>query len=405
LDKQIDICGDDGMSMTSISESCELHARIGWQGLTKKEYLDEGEYYLVTGVDFDNGRIDFEKCHYVTKDRYDQDVHIQLKESDILVTKDGTIGKVAIIDKPLDKPATLNSGVFVVRPKIPTVLSPQYLMAVLQSNHFERFIERIKVGCTIAHLNQEKFLNYEFPLPAIPQQQYVVNILGIVSNLIALRKRQLEMMDELVKARFVEMFGSLNSPALGCEIKTIQDVCEPIKDGTHQTPEYTDDIAAGFLFLSSKDVTTGYIDWNHPKYIPESLHRDLYSRVAPRKGDLLLAKNGTTGIAAVVDRDEIFDIYVSLAWLRPTSVDSVFLWGAINNAETKRQFDSSLKGIGVPNLHLGEIKKTRIVVGTKERQEQFSAFVTQIDKSKSVIQKSLVETQTLFDSLMQQYFG
>ena len=82
----------------------------------------------------------------------------------------------------------------------------------------------------------------------------------------------------------------------------------------------------------------------------------------PKKGDILLAKNGTTGIAAIVDRDEIFDIYVSLALLRPIEMNSVYLWAAINSVETKQQFDSSLKGIGVPNLHLGEIKKAKIIV-------------------------------------------
>jgi type I restriction enzyme S subunit len=88
--------------------------------------------------------------------------------------------------------------------------------------------------------------------------------------------------------------------------------------------------------LSSKDVTTGKIDWTHLKYIPASLHQELHKRIAPQKGDLLLAKNGTTGIAAIVDRDEVFDIYVSLALLRPLTVDTTYLWGAVNSKETKK---------------------------------------------------------------------
>ena len=119
----------------------------------------------------------------------------------------------------------------------------------------------------------------------------------------------------------------------------------------------------------------------------------------------MLAKNGTTGIAAIVDRDEIFDIYVSLALLRPIEINSVYLWAAINSVETKQQFDSSLKGIGVPNLHLGEIKKAKIIVPHTEQQNQFAAFVEQTDKSKVAVQKALDEAQTLFDSLMQKYFG
>ncbi|MBE5901797.1 MAG: hypothetical protein E7280_07820 [Lachnospiraceae bacterium] len=197
------------------------------------------------------------------------------------------------------------------------------------------------------------------------------------------------MLDELIKARFVELFGSISNNKFGYEVMTLQDVCEPIKDGTHQTPTYTEDTINGYKFLSSKDVTSGRVDWNHLKYIPEELHNELYKRISPSKGDILLAKNGTTGVAAIVDRDEVFDIYVSLALLRPLGmVTSEYLCAAVNSIETKHQFDSSLKGIGVPNLHLGEIKKTKIVVPPIEAQEKFADFVKQVDKSKVVALKA-----------------
>ena len=121
--------------------------------------------------------------------------------------------------------------------------------------------------------------------------------------------------------------------------------------------------------------------------------------------DILLAKNGTTGIAAIVDREEIFDIYVSLALLRPIEINSVYLWAAINSVETKQQFDASLKGIGVPNLHLGEIKKARIIVPPVEEQNQFAEFVKKTDKSKLAIQQSLDKMELLKKALMQKYFG
>ena len=89
-------------------------------------------------------------------------------------------------------------------------------------------------------------------------------------------------------------------------------------------------------------------------------------------------------MAAVVEKEEVFDIYVSLALLRPIDINSVYLWAAINSDETKNQFNRSLKGIGVPNLHLGEIKNTKIIVPPIALQNQFADFVHQIDKSKVV---------------------
>lgn len=260
-------------------------------------------------------------------------------------------------------------------------------------------------GATRQKLTQAAMRQMTIPMVSMDEQKDIVLKLSKVEGLISQRKEQLNKLDELVKSRFIELFGTIHDNKFGYEIKTLQDVCEQIKDGTHQTPTYTDDTVNGYKFLSSKDVTTGIIDWNHLKYIPAELHKELYARIAPRKGDILLAKNGTTGIAAVVDRDEVFDIYVSLALLRPIEINSVYLWVAINSLETKQQFDSSLKGIGVPNLHLGEIKKARIIVPPIEEQTKFATFVEQTDKSKLAVQQSITELEELKKSLMQKYFG
>jgi len=91
-----------------------MNARIGWQNLRTSEFLDEGDYYLITGTDFENGRINLDTCHYIDKDRFDQDPKIQVQNGNILITKDGTLGKVAYVDN-LSKPATLNAGVFNVK--------------------------------------------------------------------------------------------------------------------------------------------------------------------------------------------------------------------------------------------------------------------------------------------------
>ena len=99
----------------NLMKHSKIKARIGWQGLKKSEYLDSGYALLVTGTDFDDGRVRWDSCHYVTRSRYDQDYNIQIQNDDILITKDGSLGKVALVHG-LTKPATLNSGIFVIRP-------------------------------------------------------------------------------------------------------------------------------------------------------------------------------------------------------------------------------------------------------------------------------------------------
>ncbi len=139
-----------------------VKGRIGWEGLRSDEFTDEGPY-LITGTDFDEGKINWSKCHHVELWRYEQNPYIQIKENDILITKDGTIGKVALVDQVSNK-TTLNSGVMVIRP-IMEKFEPSYLFWLLKSNQFIDFIEMIKSGSTIQHLYQETFENFEFTLP------------------------------------------------------------------------------------------------------------------------------------------------------------------------------------------------------------------------------------------------
>lgn len=179
----------------------------------------------------------------------------------------------------------------------------------------------------------------------------------------------------------------------------LKELCEFITDGTHQTPEYCGN--DGVIFLSSKDVTERKINWDSVKYIPNALHEKLCKRLKPRKNDILLAKNGTTGVAAIVDRDEIFDVYVSLAVLRPLNVVyPKYLLYAINSPVVKRQFDAGLKGVGVPNLHLSVIKETWINVVKKEGQQKVCKVLDKIEK---IIELKKQELQ-LLDELIKARF-
>ncbi len=186
--------------------------------------------------------------------------------------------------------------------------------------------------------------------------------------------------------------------------RTLDDLCELITDGTHQTPEYCGE--DGVIFLSSKDVVNRKINWEQVKYIPQSLHDVLSSRLKPQRNDILLAKNGTTGVAALVDCEKVFDIYVSLALLRPKkSINPKFLLHAINSPATKRQFDAGLKGIGVPNLHLKEIKNTTIDVPNENMQSHIVNCLETLDGLHENWIKQLAKLDTLVKSRFIEMFG
>lgn len=151
-------------------------ARIGWQGLKKHEYLRTGYSYLIGGTDFNRGTISLDNIWFVTKDRFDMDENIQVAENDVLVTKDGTIGKVALVPE-LTKPATLNSGVFVFRTN--ERLLPTFLYRVLSSSVFKEFIDTLSAGSTIKHLYQKDLKNFEFEIPTDKaEQEAIANVLA-----------------------------------------------------------------------------------------------------------------------------------------------------------------------------------------------------------------------------------
>lgn len=175
-DQLLDLEGKETNEVLSFGNDFQLKARIGWQGLTKKEYKETGDYKLVTGTDFTrNLRIDFDNCVYVDKERYEQDEYIKLKVGDVLITKDGTLGKVAYIDY-LEMPATLNGGVFVVRdPK--NRITPKFMMYYLTSNNFKKWMQQNHTTGSIQHLTQKLLSSFTIPLLPDQDQQRIVTIL------------------------------------------------------------------------------------------------------------------------------------------------------------------------------------------------------------------------------------
>lgn len=166
----------------NFAESAKLKARIGWQGLTTSEYLQSGFAYLITGTDFHSGKIKWDTCHFVDEKRYKQDLNIQIKKHDILLTKDGTIGKVAYISD-IQKPTTLNSGVFVIRPAKENSFDPNFVYHVLNSFIFDNFLAKLSAGSTINHLYQKDFVGFTFKAPSeLVEQQAIAQVLSDIDS-------------------------------------------------------------------------------------------------------------------------------------------------------------------------------------------------------------------------------
>ena len=361
--------------------------------------------YVSTGA-VATTEIDESEVVEVTYEDRPSRANLSAEAGDILFAKMQGTRKTLLLDSETEE-NIYSTGFYAVRAN-PEVITTECLYYLIDSELFLAQKDKNCSGATQKAITNGGMAKIEISVPALSEQGILVAKLKHLTQLIADKKKQLNLFDEIIKSRFIEMFGTLSSNEQNFEVLTIESLCSLIKDGTHQTPTYTEDTINGFKFLSSKDVMSTKIDWSDIKYIPSDLHEKLYAVVKPIKNDILMSKNGVNyGVAAVNDTDEVFDIYVSLALLRPKTdiINPVYFRSAINSPDTKRQFDSSIKGIGVPNLHLGEIKKTKILVPPVDKQNEYVSFVEQVDKSKFEIQQSLEKLEILKKSLMQQYFG
>ena len=195
----------DDWEQRKLSEIATMHARIGWQNLRKSEFLNSGDYYLITGTDFVDGEVDLVNCHYVTKDRYDQDPNIQIENGSILITKDGTLGKVAYV-KGLEKPATLNAGVFNVLIREKKRVYGKYLFQYLKAPFLLDYVAKKATGGTIKHLNQEILVDFPVVLPKYDEQVLLGDTFENIDNLITLHHRKLEKLKQLKQAMLHKMF-------------------------------------------------------------------------------------------------------------------------------------------------------------------------------------------------------
>ena len=195
----------DAWEQRKLSELTSMHARIGWQNLRTSEFLDSGNYMLITGTDFNDGAINFSTCHYVERERYEQDRNIQIHNGSILITKDGTLGKVAYV-QGLSMPATLNAGVFNVQIKDANNVDEKYLFQYLKAPFLMDYVDKKATGGTIKHLNQSILVDFPVILPQRSEQTLIGAFFLQLDNLITLHQRKCVFLFGLFQASISMIF-------------------------------------------------------------------------------------------------------------------------------------------------------------------------------------------------------
>lgn len=296
-----------------------------------------------------------------------------LKEDDLLMSLTGNVGRVALLQKEM-LPAALNQRVACLRLKTDRI-TKGFLFHILNSDFFEQQCVLTSNGVAQKNMSTEWLKDYEIPLYSIQEQMKIADILDKTKRIIVAKNNELRALNELIKARFVEMFEDCNN------LISMEDVCSIITDGTHQPPKFQE---SGIPFILVSNLSNNTITYNTEKYISEETYSALYKRTPIEIGDLLLSTVGSYGHPAVVTEDTRFLFQRHIAYLKPKReiVNSFYLHSALLAPDGQRQIEEKIKGIAQKTLNLSEIRKIMIPVPEIEEQNEFADFVKRIDKSK-----------------------
>ena len=354
-----------------------------WKTIPTSELGDVG--YPVYGA---NGVIGY----------YDNYNHEQ--ETVIITCRGATCGTVN-----LTHPRSYVTGNAMCLDDVKDSVDIKYLFYSMQAYDFTKVIS----GTAQPQITRVGLEKVEFALPSLDMQRKIVSILDKTDSLIEKRRLQLEKLDDLIKARFVEMFGDPVSNPYKLPMVFLGELSELITKGASpswQGFNYTDD-PSQTLFLTSENVKNGYIDLSSPKYIEDKFNTK-QKRSIVHKGDFLINIVGASiGRAAQFNLNCKANMNQAAALVRinDNRIRDKYLLTYLNSDKAQLMYNSMKSDTGRANLSLKDISELSILLPSIEEQLIFEKFVSQIDKSKATVQKALDETQLLFDSLMQQYFG
>lgn len=383
-----------------ILQDCfSLRARIGWQGLRADEFLDYGPY-LVTGTDFVNGKVNWDTCYHVTEERFKQDTGIQLHEHDLLVTKDGTIGKTAIVQNCPEK-ATLNSGVFVVRAINKSVV-PAYLYYILSSRDFELFLANTLTGSTIKHLNQEHFYKFKFDAPEDTKEQAkIAEVLNTTDEVIDATRSLIEkyqlVKDGIIQDLFAEYVEAGNVVKLGDHAKALGGKRVPKGSELQVSP-------TPHPYIRVRDMThSKVIELNDGyQYVDEDTHKKI-SRYIVDAGDLIISIVGTIGAVAIIGETldkanltENCSKIVDISGFTPE-----FLYYYLTSAYGKKEISKNTIGGVQPKLPLKNILALPIPNIDIPKQQEIVDILTAIDEKQFIETQHLSKLLKIRDGLMQ----
>ena len=341
---------------------------IQYQGQTKGEY----PFYKVGDIANNAiaGKIYLELCNnYISSDVAKMIKGCILPKDTVVFAK---IGEALKLNRRAitSCDCLIDNNAMGIAPKLDS-LRIQYFYFCMKNLKMQTLAE----STTVPSVRKTVLEKYEIEVPSLVEQEEIEKKLTLTQKIIEKRRQELSYLDEIIKARFVEMFGDCTN------MISLSDLCLIITDGTHQSPKFQHE---GIPFILVSNLSKNTVTYDTDKFISAETYKELYKRTPIEIGDILLSTVGSYGHPAVVVEDRKFLFQRHIAYLKPKSdiLNSYYMHGALLSPGCQRQIEEKVKGIAQKTLNLSEIRKIRIPVPSLDLQKQYADFVHQVNKSK-----------------------
>ncbi len=332
----------------------------------------------------------------------------ELKQNDLLISLTGNVGRTALLEEKF-LPAALNQRVSCVRLKEPDKVLKTYLFHLLNSDYFEQQCMKAAEGVAQKNLSPKWLFEYKIPIYSIERQKEISNTLDKIDLLIILRKQQLAKLDELVKARFVEMFGDVLLNSMQWPEKTLENMADIVSGITKGRKTAEADLQE-VPYMAVSNVKDGYIDWTTVKTILATRQEIEQYRLMP--DDILMTEGGDpdkVGRGAIIKvplKNSIHQNHIFRVRLDEQEILPSFFAEYLRHQKAKRYFLGCAKQTtGIASINMRQLRALPTLVPPLSLQKQFAAFVERVDQQKQTVQQGLEKLELMKKALMQEYFG
>ena len=361
--------------------------------------IDFSEYPMLSSKNIFFDSYDYSEPRYLTKEQFDiENKRTNVSDGDILLTIVGTIGRVCCIKEPF-QPFTLQRSVAVIKPNKNIIIS-RYLMYCLCG--LNAYFNKEAKGVAQKGIYLKQLGKISIPVPPLQEQKRIVAELDLLTGIIDKQKQQLKELDTLAQSIFYDMFGNPETDERGWNMEKLSSICVSISDGSHNPPKGGE--KSDYLMLSSKNIKDGVLSLEEPRYLSKDEFSLENKRTNVKKGDILLTIVGTIGRCCLFDSCKNIVFQRSVAILKPNDMtNNLFLMYQM--IMLRMVLENEAKGVAQKGICLRQLGNIMVIVPPKGFQDSFAQKIQSIESQKESINRSIAESQKLFDHTMDKYFG